>query len=183
MSFQGIKLERRGKAPLAVVGLAMAFAMTGCGSSHTASSTSQNTASSETAAPAAIIGACDLLTQGIAIKFIGASAQRTMNAQPNPHMTHCHYNSSEGSIDVIVSDNWSMISVGQEHVPGEKPMAGLGDEAHINPTSLRVRKGTHGMEITATGPAGEYSGAAADAQLAHGEALSVEVAKALLPRL
>jgi hypothetical protein len=39
------------------------------------------------------------------------------------------------------------------------------------------------MNITATGPAGEYQGAAADAQLAQGEALSVEVAKALLPRL
>lgn len=130
-----------------------------------------------------MINACDLLTPVIAKKFLGPSAQRTMKAQPNPHMTHCHYNSSDGSIDVIVSDNWDMISVGQEHVPGEKPLAGLGDEAHINPTSLRVRKGTQGMEITATGPAGEYQGAAADAQLAHGEALSIEVAKALLPRL
>ena len=171
--------------PLTTAALILVLAMAGCGgsSSNTGSSTSQNTTSSAPAAPAAIIRACDLLTPEVAKKFLGSSAQRTMDAQPNPHMTHCHYTSGKGSIDVMVGDNWSMINVGQEHVPGEKPIAGLGDEAHINPTSLRVRKGTRGMTITATGPAGTYEGDAADAQLAQGEALSVDVAKALLPRL
>jgi len=173
-----------GKTLLAAAALVTALAMMGCSSSQrTAPSESPSALSAATAASAAVINACDLLTPAIAKQFIGSSAQRTMNAQPNAHMTHCHYNSNQGSIDVIVSDNWSMIDVGQEHVPGEKPLAGLGDEAHINPTSLRVRKGTLGMEVTATGPAGEYQGAAADAQLAQGEALSVKVAKALLPRL
>ena len=181
-------LQRGGNAFLVAAGLVVALAMAGCGSSSSSStsSPSQNTAPSATATPAApvaMLHACDLLTPDIAKKFLGASAQRTMKAQPNPHMTHCHYNSNQGSIDVMVGDNWSMINVGQEHVPGEKAIAGIGDEAHINQTSLRVRKGTRGMRVGATGPAGEYSGAAADAQLAQGEVLSVKVAKALLPRL
>ncbi len=106
-----------------------------------------------------------------------------MRAQPNPHMTHCHYSSGTGSLDVLVGDRWDFVNVGQEHVPGEKPLAGLGDEAHINSVTLRVRKGSHGMEITATGPAGTYMGAAADAQTAHGQALEIKTAKTLLPRL
>ncbi len=49
--------------------------------------------------------------------------------------------------------------------------------------SLRVRKGDHAMEISATGAADAYQGAAADAQTAHGQDLEKKVAKALLPRL
>ena len=87
------------------------------------------------------------------------------------------------AVDVMVSDRWDFINVGQEHVPGEKPLAGLGDEAHVNSVTLRVRKGSHGMEITATGPSGIYTGAAADAQTARGQALEIKTAKTLLPRL
>jgi len=176
------------KTLLRIAGLATAIALAGCGSSSngtaTASAAPDAAASNvAAAAPAAMPHACDLLTAEVAKQFIGPSATRTMKAQPNAHMTHCHYRSSAGSIDVMLGDEWDYINEGQEHVPGEKPVAGLGDEAHINTMSLRVRKGTRGMEISATGAAGDYYGAAADAETAHGQALEMKVAKALLPRL
>jgi hypothetical protein len=178
------QVRRCGGAFSSAVAFVMVLAMIGCtSSSRNAPSTSATEAPGATAAPAAVINACDLFTAAIAKQFLGPNAKQTINAQPNKYMTHCQYTSDRGFISVMVSSRWDMISVGQENVPGEKPMAGLGDEAHINPTNLRVRKGTVGMSITATGPAGEYQGAAADAQLAQGEALSVNVAKALLPRL
>jgi hypothetical protein len=171
-------------------GVALAIAMAGCGSS---SNTSSGTTAKvvESAAPSAaiekapaLLHACDLLTPAIARSLIGAAAHQTMRAQPNPHMTHCHYLGGTGSVDVMVSDRWDFIdNVAQQHMIGDKAVAGLGDEARINSVTLRVRKGSHGMEITATGPPGEYVGAAADTQTARGQALEIKTAKTLLPRL
>jgi hypothetical protein len=178
-----------GNACLPAAGIALAIAMAGCGSSSkgpsgTASSAPESAGSSVAiVASPALLHACDLLTPAIARSLIGAAAHQTMRAQPNPHMTHCHYLGSGASVDVIVSDRWDFVNVGQEHVPGEKPLAGLGDEAHVNSVTLRVRKGSHGMEITATGPGGTYTGAAADAETARGQALEIKTAKTLLPRL
>jgi hypothetical protein len=183
-----MRLESNVSLPAAGV-VVLAIAMAACGSSSNGSSgtatSAPETAASSAAnvASPALLHACDLLTPAIARKLIGAAAQQTMRAQPNPHMTHCHYRSGTGSVDVMVGDRWDFINVGQEHVPGEKPLTGLGDEAYINSVTLRVRKGTHGMEITATGPGGTYTGAAADAETAHGQALEIKTAKVLLPRL
>jgi hypothetical protein len=174
---------------LPAAGVALAIAMASCGSSSTGSSSSASSKPEAAASSAATVAsekplhACDLLTLSIAKSLIGSGARQTMRAQPNPHTTHCHYLGSGSSVDVMVSDRWDFINVGQEHVPGEKPLAGLGDEAHINSMTLRVRKGTHGMEITATGPSGTYTGAAADAQTALRNTLEIKTAKVLLPRL
>jgi hypothetical protein len=174
---------------LPAAGVALVIAMAGCGSSSngasgTASSAPETIATSAASvASPALLHACDLLTPAIAKTLIGATAHQTIRAQPNPHMTHCHYASGTGSVDVLVSDRWDFVNMGQEHVPGEKALAGLGDEAHINSVTLRVRKGSRGIEITATGAAGTYMGAAADAEAAHGQALEIKTAKALLPRL
>ena len=177
-----------GNVGMPAAGAILAIALNACGSSSngssaTATSAPEAASTAATVASSELLHACDLLTPAIARKLIGAAAQQTMRAQPNAHMTHCHYRSGTGSVDVMVSDRWDFINVGQEHVPGEKPLAGLGDEAHINTVTLRVRKGTRGMEITATGPAGMYSGAAADAETARGQALEIKTAKILLPRL
>jgi hypothetical protein len=175
-------------ASLSAAGVILALAMAACGSSSngssgTATSAPERASREAAVASSALLHACDLLTPVIARQLIGATAQQTMRAQPNPHMTHCHYRSGTGSVDVMVGDRWDFINAGQEHIPGDKPLTGLGDEAHINTVTLRVRKGERGMEITATGPAGIYSGAAADAQTAHGQALEIKTAKTLLPRL
>ena len=174
---------------LPAAGVVLAIAMAACGSSSNGPSGTVTSAPPERAprvmivASPALLHACDLLTPTVARQLIGASAQQTMRAQPNLHMTHCHYRSGTGSVDVMVSDRWDFINSGQEHIPGDKPLAGLGDEAHINTVTLRVRKGSHGMEITATGPGGIYTGAAADAETARGHALEIKTAKTLLPRL
>ncbi len=103
-----------------------------------------------------------------------------MKAQPNPHMTHCQYQSDTGSIDLMVSDSWEMTN---EMSDKAKPVPGLGDEANIDAMGLRVRKGNHGMEINATGPAGDYDGAAADAQNALAAKYEIKTAKAIVGRL
>ena len=178
-----------GSVCLPAAGVVLAIALASCGSSSKGSSSIATSApetaasSAATAASPALLHACDLLTPAIAKSLIGAAAHQTMRAQPNPHMTHCHYLGAGASVDVIVSDRWDFINSGQEHVPGDKPLAGLGDEAHVNSVTLRVRKGSHSMEITATGPGGTYIGAAADAQTARGQALEIKTAKTLLPRL
>jgi hypothetical protein len=151
--------------------------MCGCAASHGSSQSSDGSSQSSSGAP---LDACDLLTTPIAKNIIGGDAHRTMNVRPNPHETHCQYLSGTGSIDLLVSDDWDELSEMRDKA---KPVTGLGDEANIDGMSLQVRKGSHGMEISATGPSGDYEGAAADAQNALAARYEIKTAKALLGRL
>jgi hypothetical protein len=159
--------------------LVATLAMSGCAASHDSSQASSQDASQ--ASSGALLHACDLLTPPIAKKIIGGSAHRTMKAQPNAHETHCQYQSDTGSIDLMVSDDWEITNEMTDK--NSKPVPGLGDEAYIDTMGLRVRKGNRGMEIDATGPSGDYDGAAADAQMALGAKYDIQTAKAIVGRL
>ena len=95
-----MRLERNANLPAA--GVVLAIVLAGCGSSSNGSSATASSAPEAAASSAAnvasseLLHACDLLTPAIARKLIGAGAQQTMRAQPNPHMTHCHYRSGTG---------------------------------------------------------------------------------------
>jgi hypothetical protein len=160
--------------------LVAVLAMCGCGSSQNSAQSGQSSDSSQ-ASSGALLDACDLLTAPIAKNIIGVGTHRTMKAQPNPHTTHCQYQSDTGSIDIMVSDDWEMANAMTNK--NSKPVPGLGDEAYIDAMGLRVRKGTHCMEIDATGPAGDYDGAAADAQNALAAKYEMKTGRALIARL
>jgi len=136
---------------------------------------------SAAATEGAPLAACDLLTAPIAKRLIGGDAHISIKQKPNAHMTHCQYQSDTGTIDLMVSDDWE--DVKDESGKDAKPVPGIGDEANIDAMGLRVRKGTHGMEINASGPSGDYSGAAADAQDELSTKFEIKTAKALVDRL
>jgi hypothetical protein len=106
-----------------------------------------------------------------------------MKAQPNKHMTHCQYESSTGSVDIMVSDDWDMTNPFGVDKKSDTAVPGIGDEAYINDMGLRIRKGTRGLEIGATGAAGDYEGAAADAQNDLAKKLEIKTAKAIVGKL
>jgi hypothetical protein len=163
--------------------LGTAVAMSGCASSSSGTSNASTASNGGTSsASAAVPDACVLLTRRIAKQILGRTAKQTIDAKPNQHITHCQYISDSGTIDVLVTDDWGILNTGQQHVPGEKPFPGVGDEAHINAVGLRVRKGNRGIQIMASATTAEYAGAAiAPTTLA--QTIEIKTAKALLPRL
>ena len=123
--------------------------------------------------------ACDVLTEAIAKKYLGAGAQLRIKAQPNAKMSQCQYGSDRGVITVMVGP-WSMIHTAN---PVEKPAAGLGDEAYNAPGGLYVRKGAGGLNVNIIVTSGEFWGAAADSAEAQTVAAEAKVAPDLLAKL
>ncbi|HEX4533423.1 MAG TPA: hypothetical protein VH000_04260 [Rhizomicrobium sp.] len=133
------------------------------------------------AAPQWVSGpnACNVLNDAAAKKLLGPSAHLARKVQTNPHMSQCQYSSSNGVITIMVGD-WRMIHTAS---PGEKKIAGLGDEAYSDPTSLYVRKGAVGMSVDVIVQSGEFWGAAADDALSQMATVEKKTAVALLPGL
>ncbi|HWE44858.1 MAG TPA: hypothetical protein VG407_02430 [Caulobacteraceae bacterium] len=125
-----------------------------------------------TAAP----NACGVLTETVAKKYLGAAAVLKQDAHPNPRVSLCQYASDRGAISVL-SGPWEMVDskTGQD-----TPVAGLGDEAHLGPIGLFVRKGDHGLSIDVITASGEFWGKAADDVTARNHAAEQKVAPDLI---
>ncbi len=161
---------------LALAGLALAVCLSGCGPKPSAAARGDG----ETATPtAATPNACDVLDAATARKYLGDGAVLRRKAQPNPRMTQCQYGSDKGVITVMVGP-WSMIHMATS---GDKPVAGLGDEAYVGPTGLYVRKGDRAIDLNVMVVAGEFWGKAADDVEAQTIAAEEKVAPDLLARL
>jgi hypothetical protein len=127
--------------------------------------------------------ACDVLSDAIAKKAIGASAHVTRKAQPNRHETQCLYVSGGGSINLMVGD-WPTIHRSSSFFGGEEAVPGIGEEAYLSKMHrLVVRKGERGFELGVIGPSGEYWGQAADDQITRGVEAQKKLAQELVSRL
>ncbi len=124
--------------------------------------------------------ACDVLTEAIAKKYLGADAQQRQNRQQNPHMSLCQYGGKGGVITVDVGP-WDMVNMSSG--AKDKPVTGIGDEAHAGGAGLYVRKGKLGMTVDVMVHGGEFWGKAADDENAKTEAAEEKVAPDLVPNL
>ncbi|HLY79875.1 MAG TPA: hypothetical protein VKQ70_10900 [Caulobacteraceae bacterium] len=154
----------------------LAISLSGCGRS---ASTSAGGASPSATPATGIPNACDVLTEVIAKKYLGAGAQLRRKAQPNPRMTQCQWGSDRGVITVMVGP-WDMIHTGSM---ADKPQTGLGDEAYSGAGGIDVRKGDRGINIDMIVEAGEFWGKAADDEEAKTLAAENKVAPDLVARL
>jgi len=128
------------------------------------------------AAQATAPNACTVLTDAIAKKYLGADAQLRRDAHPNPHMSQCQYGGAHGVINVM-SGPWDMVN---QTMKDDKPIPGLGDEAHVNAMGLYVRKGDHGLDVGVMTASGEFWGKAADNMEARNKAAAEKVAADLV---
>jgi hypothetical protein len=166
-----------------VVAPGLVLVISACG--HSSSSAGQSQANAILAAaaqsvmPTAVPEACQILDDEIAKKWLGNDAAVSLQAHPNPHMTHCQYRGSKGVIDVMAG-SWSFL-----HGPtsGTKPVPGLGDEAYVGFTGLQVRKGNVGIQISVMTDFGDFWGKQADAVNDRTEANELAVAPDLVARL
>jgi hypothetical protein len=169
----------------AAVGAAAALALAGCGS-PTASGGSTAAASGGAEPPAATAevatvaapNACDVLTETIAKKYLGAEAQLKRKAQPNPKTSQCQWGDRNGLITVEVGP-WDMVYA----KTGEDQPAGFGDEAYDAPSGLYVRKGQVGVGIDVMVASGEFWGKAANDVQSQTVAAEHKVAPDLIAKL
>jgi len=127
--------------------------------------------------------ACAVLTDAIANKIVGPSAHVTRDAKPNPRETQCMYQGDRGTIDIMVGD-WGTIHDSSSFFGGERPVAGIGDEAYLSSMhALVARNGSRGVSIEVSVHSGEFRGAAADRETSLDEAAAKKVAPELLARL
>ena len=145
---------RSWRTGVATIGIGAALLAAACARSPSSVSNAAAPAATAAAAP----NACDLLTEAIAKKYLGADAVLKRKAQPNPHMTQCQWADDHGAITVMTGP-WDMVymKTGQD-----KPASGLGDEAYDTPSGLYVRKGDLGVSIDVIVASGEFWGKAAD---------------------
>jgi hypothetical protein len=148
--------------------IAMAVSLAACGRSTPTASANGAASVSPTAMP----NACDLLSEAVAKKYLGADAQLRRKAQPNPHMTQCQWGSDKGVITVMVGP-WDMVHTAAMN---DRPQPGLGDEAYSGAGGLDVRKGDRGANISVIVESGEFWGKAADDEEAKTLAAEVKVA-------
>jgi hypothetical protein len=146
-----------------------AVSLAGCGKP---SSSSHDADAKPKAQVAAAPGACSVLTEAIAKKYLGAAAVLKRDAHPNPRVSVCQYAGDHGAI-TVESGPWDMVDT---KTGDAKPVAGLGDEAHSGPIGLFVRKGDHGLSIIVITASGEFWGAAADDMQARNQAAARKVA-------
>jgi hypothetical protein len=152
------------------------LALTACGKkTHQAA---RETKAVETVAATAA-GACDILTEDVAKKYLGSGATLRRKAQPNPRMTQCQWASENGAISVMTGP-WGMVYTGTSQ---DQSVTGLGDEAHIGPTGLFVRKGDRGLDINVIVQGGEFWGSAADDITARTAKAEKKVAPDLVAKL
>jgi hypothetical protein len=168
---------------LAVAG-SSAVVLAGCGSSGTPSAASSAGSGATASSGGGTPNACTVLSPALAKSTLSASVHRTIKAQPNPHETHCQYQSHTGAVDVMVGD-WTFINLGGAGSPADpaKPVSGIGDQAYITSTDLVVRKGNEGIELDVTPMAGSFSGDAATQQQRIQDAMEKKLALKLVGRL
>jgi hypothetical protein len=168
---------------LAVAG-SSAVVFAGCGSSGTPSAASSAGSGASASSGGGTPNACTVLSPALAKSTLSAPVHRTIKAQPNPHETHCQYQSTTGAVDVMVGD-WTFINLtgaGSAADPA-KSVSGIGDQAYITTTDLVVRKGNQGFDLDITPMAGSFSGAAADKQQRIQDTMEKKLALKLVGRL
>jgi hypothetical protein len=168
---------------LVAIGGATAAVISGCGGVSVPSGAVPAIASSGSKSTN-VRNACAVLTPALASATLHGPVHRTIKAQPNPHETHCQYQTSTGSVDVLVGD-WTFINLGGAGSPGDpaKKLSGIGDQAYITQDGLVARSGSAGVEIDVSPEAGTFSGAAANRQQAIQNADEKKLAPKLLGRL
>jgi hypothetical protein len=165
---------------LPLAGAVLCLVATGCGKSTPASSGGDDTLAKLVAAKKVVSpNACTVLSEALAKKYLGDGAKQRQNRQQNPQMSLCQYGSDKGVITVDVGP-WAMINTPTAQ---DKPVAGIGDEAHTGGGALYVRKGEVGMTVDVTVMSGEFWGKAADDENAKTEAAEKKVAPDLVANL
>jgi len=167
---------------LVVAAVGAAFAVSACGSSASTSAggspaDDDNSAPAEAAAVAAP-SACNVLTEAVAKKYLGAAAQLKRKAQPNARMTQCQWGDDNGAITVEVGP-WDTVYTKS----GEDKPAGFGDESYDTPSGLYMRKGAVGIGVNVIVGSGEFWGAAADNAESQTVAAEHKVAPDLIAKL
>jgi hypothetical protein len=161
-----------------------AVVFAGCGSSGSGIAGSSGGSGASASTGGGTRNACVVLSPGLAKATLSAPVHRTIKAQPNPHETHCQYQSHTGAVDVMVGD-WTFINLGGAGNAANpaKRVSGIGDQAYITKTDLIVRKGSQGIELDVSPMAGTFSGSAAVKQQRIQDTLEKKLAVKLLGRL
>lgn len=156
---EGEGFMRVARIGVAAIGACAAFALASCGGSSSQSASAGGAAGAPAAAAAAVSApnACDVLTEAIARKYLGAGAQLKRKAQPNPRMSQCQWGDTHGAITVEVGP-WDTVYT----KTGKDKPAAFGDESYDTPSGLYVRKGEVGVGINVIVASGEFWGSQAD---------------------
>jgi hypothetical protein len=160
---------------------ALTLLAAGCGPSSSGGGGPDSSASAPAPAPqvATYPKACDVLTEAIAKKYLGPAAALRRDVQTNSRASQCQYGDENGLITVEVGQ-WEAVNV---PMTTDKSVPGLGDESHVGPGGVYVRKGDVGLNVDVMVGSGEFWGSAADDMEAQTEAAAKKVAPDLVAKL